>query len=383
MSMTSLERMMAAINGEPLDRYPVMNPYPFWSMQPHWPELVGLTFAHVYDGSDEQRMSFYRAVKEQLGVDCMPVWRGHCGRGKVRRVENEAGDCPTTWQSTEFPLYIHNLETGDRMRVDDYYADTPGDKPKYKTVADVEAEPPLQSADEILADPDNEMARTVVAEFGESTFLFYDVGAPFSRCYRALTFEGLFVKVMDDPALVHAIAERQTQHLIQYARAAAKTGIHAIRMNEYPAGAELLSPEQFAEFVWPYLKRVVDACHEAGILVILEFLGWVEPRLEEIAKLGLDMLQIEFSMKGHRNSVAECRKVLGEGVCILGNTPILEVLEQGDRSAWQADAEEQARGIGSEGRFVICAGSPTTQATPPKRLQEWARFMQEQLPVKA
>ena len=47
--MNSLKRMMAAVRGEPLDRYPVMNPYPFFSMQPHWPELTGLTFAHVYN----------------------------------------------------------------------------------------------------------------------------------------------------------------------------------------------------------------------------------------------------------------------------------------------------------------------------------------------
>ena len=45
-----------------MDRYPVMNPYPFWSMQPHWPELAGVIFAHVYDGSHEQRMACYRAV---------------------------------------------------------------------------------------------------------------------------------------------------------------------------------------------------------------------------------------------------------------------------------------------------------------------------------
>jgi uroporphyrinogen-III decarboxylase len=377
--MTSLERMMAAINGEPLDRYPVMNPYPFWSMQPHWPELVGLTFAHVYDGSDEQRMACYRAVYEQLGTDCMPVWRGQCGRGKVRRVENEAGDCPSTWQSTEFPLFIHNLETGDRTRVDDYYADTPGDEPKYKTVADVEAEPPPKTAEELLAEPDNEMACKVVAEFGKKAFLYYDVGAPFSRCYRSLTFEGLFEKMMDDPALVHAIAQRRTEELIQYARAAAETGIHAIRMNEYPGGAELISDEHFTQFVLPYLKQLVDAFHDAGLLVILEFLGSIEPRLTHIRELGLDMLQLESSMKDYRNDIGECRKVLGDSICILGNTPILEVLEQGDRSAWQADADEQARGIGSEGRFVICAGSPTTHATPPKRLLEWARFMQERI----
>ena len=166
---------------------------------------------------------------------------------------------------------------------------------------------------------------------------------------------------------------------IQYARAAAATGIHAIRINEYPAGAELLSPGQGAEFVWPYLKRVTDACHDAGILVILEFLGWVEPRLDDIAKLEVDILQIESSMKGYRNDIGECRNVLGDGICILGNTSIFEVLELGDRSAWQADAEEQARGIGAEDRFVICTGSPTTQATPPQRLRDWGRFMQDYL----
>lgn len=380
--MTSLERMMAAINGEPLDHYPIMNPYPFWSMQPHWPELVGQTFAHFYNSSDEQRMTFYRAVHEQLGVDCIPVWPGVCGQDKSQRIENEAGDCPATWQSTEFPLYIHNLKTDERTRIDDYYTDMPVEKPKYRTVADVEAEPAPQSVEELLAAPDNEMACKVVAEFGKKAFLFYDVGGPFSHCYRSLTFNGLFEKVMDDPALVHAIAERRTEELIQYARAAAATGIHAIRINEYPSGAELISDQHFTQFVLPYLKQLVDAFHDAGLLVILEFLGSIAPRLKHIRDLGLDMLQLESSMKNYRNDIGECRNVLGDGICILGNTPILEVLEHGDRSAWQADADEQARGIGAEGRFVICAGSPTTQATPPKRLLEWARFMQKQLPVK-
>jgi len=75
-------------------------------------------------------------------------------------------------------------------------------------VADVETEPPPQTAEELLAERKNEMARKVVAEFGETMFLFYDVGGPFSHCYRSLTFEGLYEKVIEDPSLVHAIAER-------------------------------------------------------------------------------------------------------------------------------------------------------------------------------
>ena len=33
--MTSLERFMAAINGEPFDMYPALNVSPNWSMMPH------------------------------------------------------------------------------------------------------------------------------------------------------------------------------------------------------------------------------------------------------------------------------------------------------------------------------------------------------------
>ena len=40
--MASLERMMAAVRGEPFDVYPFVNPYPAWSTMPHWPEMLGL-----------------------------------------------------------------------------------------------------------------------------------------------------------------------------------------------------------------------------------------------------------------------------------------------------------------------------------------------------
>ncbi|MFC1601388.1 uroporphyrinogen decarboxylase family protein, partial [Candidatus Sumerlaeota bacterium] len=374
----SLERMMAAVRGESLDRYPVMNPYPFYSLQPYWPELAGLTFIHPYNGSDKERLACYHAAHEQLGIDCLPVWGGPCGQDKFYRIENKAGDCPSTWSAVEFPLYVHDLRTDKRSRVDDYYIDPPVEQRRYNTVADVEAEAPPPTAAELLANGSLELTHKIVRDMGATVFLYCDVGGPFSRCFRSLTFEGLFEALIVDPPLVHAIAERRTSGLIQFARAQADAGIHAIRINEYPCGADLISDEQFTQFVLPYLKQLVDAFHDLGLLVILEFLGWVEPRLKHIAKLEVDILQIESSMKGYRNDVAECRRVLGDGVCILGNSPIL-VIEKGDENAWRADAEQQSRGIGAGGRFGICTGSPTTRATPPQRLRDWGRFMQDYL----
>jgi len=72
--------------------------------------------------------------------------------------------------------------------------------------------------------------------------------------------------------------------------------------------------------------------------------------------------------------VATYRKVLGEEVCIFGNSPILRVIEEGTEDAWRQDAREQAKGVGKERRYAICAGSPTTLATTPARLRSFAEF---------
>ena len=172
---------------------------------------------------------------------------------------------------------------------------------------------------------------------------------------------------------------RRHTRVERHARAGAQIGIHGAHINEYPCGAELLSDELYLEFVYPYEKRIFKSMHDAGLVTILEYLGWVEPRLPHIAKLETDCLQTESSLKGYENRVEEYRRVLGEEVCIFSNSPIYDIIERGDEEAWRRDALEQAKGIGRQQRFVVCAGSPTTWATGPGRLLKYGRFMQSAL----
>ena len=81
--------MMAAVHGEPFDVYPYMNPYPNWSMMPHWPDLVGLTWLHVGYGSDEERLRCCGALHEVIGLDCIPTLHGPSGQDKRYRIEKE------------------------------------------------------------------------------------------------------------------------------------------------------------------------------------------------------------------------------------------------------------------------------------------------------
>lgn len=367
--MNSLQRMSAAIAGRPFDAYPVVNPYPFFSMMPHWPELLGLTWLHVAYGSDAQRLTCHRALHEQLGLDAIHVHGGACDQDTCYaiRVVDDA-----------IPVLI-DLATGDEMRCEELPRDNPITQRKYRCVADVRAAPAPPTADDILAGGSMAFVRKIVAELGREVFLFSSINGAFSAAFRALTFEGVYEAVLDEPSMVHALAERATAFNIAHIQAAGRVGLHAVRVNEYPCGAELLSDEHFRRFVLPYLKQTIDAIHDAGMVAIQEYLGWVEPRLEHLAGLELDCLQTESSLKGYRNDIGTMRRGLGEGVCLFSNSPILQVIEQGSEDDWRADAARQVAGIGREQRFAICAGSPTTWNTGPKRLKRYGEVMREAL----
>lgn len=366
--MTSLERMMAAIRGKPFDQYPFINPHQSWSMMPHWPAMLGLTWLHLDFGSDEERLRCFAAYHDILGLDWMPVSAGATGQDKRYRIKVEEG----------VPVLVDLHDYNYRRTVfEQFPTDPPVTSPFFNAVAEVEALPPPPTAEEIL----NRfgMARVVVQRFGASMFTFAGASSPFASCFYALGFDRLCDALINDHALLHALLERHTEGLVQQAKAMARLGVHGMRVHEFPAGADLISEEHYLRFVFPYTEQVFRAMRDEGLVTILEFLSWVEPRLKHIARLEVDCLQTESSLKGYRNDIAECRRALGEEVCLFGNTPIHSVIERGDEDVWRRDAVEQARGVGEQRRYAICAGSATTWATEPERLHRFGEFTRRAL----
>ena len=366
--MTSLERMMAAINGEPFDMYPFVNPHAWWSMMPHWPDMLGLTFLHVSRGTDEERIRCHAAYHEVLGLDWIRVPGGATGQDKRYRIETEDG----------VPVLVDIIED-TRRRYDEFPKDEPVKEPIYTSVREVESLPPPATAEELLAGHSFDITRKFIQRYGDTVFLLSTGESPFPTCYSMLGFDKFYDALINDPGLLHAIMERQTESVIQLAKALAQIGIHGMHIDEYWCSAELISEKHYLEFAFPYEQRVIRAMRDEGLVAIMEFLGSVEPRLPHIAKLGVNCLMTESSLKGYRNDVGEYRKVLGEEVCIFGNSRILQVIEQGDEEVWRQDALEQARGVGEQRRYAICAGSPTTWATTPERLRRYGEFTRKVL----
>ncbi len=366
--MTSLERMLAAVHGEPFDKYPFINPYPSWSMMPHWPDMLGLTFLHLTYGTDSERLRCYGAFHELLGLDWIPIPEGPTGQDKRYRIETEEN----------VPVLMDSIEN-TRTRYDEFPKDEPVTESKFTSVHQVEILPPPLTAEQMLAGHSFDTTKKLIEQYGDTVFLMAGHNSPFAHCFYMLGFNKLYEALTSDHKLIYALLERHTEYLIQRAKALARLGVHGMRINDFFCSAELISEEHYLRFSFPYAQRVIHAMRDEGLVAILESLGWIEPRLPHLARLDVNCLQTESSLKGYRNDVATYRKVLGEEVCIFGNSAILRVIEQGTEEIWRKDALEQAKGVGEERRYAICAGSPTTWATTPARLRAFAEFTRKVL----
>ena len=78
-----------------------------------------------------------------------------------------------------------------------------------------------------------------------------------------------------------------------------------------------MSDKQFQTFYWPYLKKVVDALIEEGLLVYLFAEGAYETRLDSVNECPKGAVSWLFD----RTDMGKAKKALGDKCCIAGNVP--------------------------------------------------------------
>jgi uroporphyrinogen-III decarboxylase len=369
MEMTSLQRMLAAIRGEPFDKYPVINVSPFWSMMPHWPEMIGLNFLYSHHGTDEQRMCFYEALHEQVGLDWLPVESGLAPNQRARFLVGDEAGVP----------FLVDTAARTKTRFHEFPKDLPPEEPLFDSAAEVERMLPVPTAEEQLASGAWDFTKKLVERYGDSVYLWAGGTAPFPSCFYLLGYDRLFYAMRHQPDLLFALMERQAEALHQTARLARMLGLHGMDVMEFLCSADLISEKDFRRFAFPYEQRAIRAIRDEGLYASMNLIGWIEPRLPYLAQLDLNCLQIESGLKNYDNSLATVRKALGEEICLFGNAHAVWVIEQGDEAAWRKAALEQVPAVGKQRRYGIGAGTPITWATGPVRFRRFAEYTRQVL----
>jgi len=166
-------------------------------------------------------------------------------------------------------------------------------------------------------------------------------------CAEAADLRGintLMLDFYDDPAFVRDLFEFVVEMELRFARAQVAAGADIIGLGD--AAASLVGPQIYAEFIWPYEKRLVGGIQALGAAVRLHICGNTRFCLQGMGKLDCEIVDLD-----SLSPLSDARAAMGPDQILLGNINPVTVLRDGDAGFVTAAISECHRQAGS--RYIV------------------------------
>ena len=319
-SMSSVERIKAAIRGKPVDRVPNL---------PLIKQFCTRQLGWKYRGYNRDHRVLVEAqlrMHERWGFDCFQT-TGYAYR--------EAGDCgmPLLWREDAVPK-AQGVLVAERSDIRAIKWPEPW-------------EGPLMS-DRLRATELFKQRRPEVAMLGW-------VEACFAQ---SITFRGMQQAMMDvalAPDFLRELMDFILPHEIAFARAQVEAGADIVGVGD--SAASLVRRNHYVELILPYERELIGAIRAMGVPVKLHICGDITRLLADVATTGADMIDLDWMV-----DLKEARRMLGHDVCLCGNfDPVVALLQ----STPEKIRESCRRCIHEAGApFVLSPGCEVPPDTP-------------------
>ncbi|QXE92996.1 uroporphyrinogen decarboxylase family protein [Geomonas subterranea] len=204
-----------------------------------------------------------------------------------------------------------------------------------------------------------EAMRRVVDQVGHEVAVTGAVTCPFTNASFLVGADKLARLMMRSPETVHHLCEISLQTNIAYAGAIIDAGCTP-SLTDAMSSMSVISPRQFREFSFPYLKRLIDYVHGRDRKVTLHICGKTSGIWEAMVEAGADCLSID-----NDADLSEARFAVGDRVRLMGNVHPSEVMLQGTPEtvraatlACLAQAKDTPKG------FIVASGCSLPTETP-------------------
>jgi [methyl-Co(III) methanol-specific corrinoid protein]:coenzyme M methyltransferase len=279
-TMTSRERVLAALRREPVDRTPLVNPTSMATV-----ELMDLVDAPFPDANREPEVMARLAATGHtvLGFDSiMPVF-------SIIQ-ESSALGCKIQWEQKDNwptvkmkePIY----EGPDDIRIPDDLLD----HPDCRCVIDA--------------------IKLLRAEFGDEVAIIGKTMGPWSLGYHTFGVEPFLLMSLDDPERTKLCLERLKEATIVFGQAQIEAGADALTLPDHATG-DLVS----AEYYRRYLRDMhIEFAEELDAPIILHICGRTVDRMPYIAETGMAAFHYD-----SKNGAAESLEAVDGRISLVGN----------------------------------------------------------------
>lgn len=326
MELSPFERVMKAIKGEKVDRVPLIYSAADWSTVNAGYEIKD------YLNSAEIMAEVKIKDLESMGHDALfGCW------DSAQLVEAFGCGTKATPVKMDIVKHIDIKSEDDLLRLKKVDVRKDGRMPHF------------QRAIRILSD----YAKGEIPVVGHSR-------GPFTTTASLLEVQKFLIGLIDQPDLMKKVLERMTDAIIDYTNALIENGADIIFVTEPVCSGNMISPAQFKEFAYPYLKRYIGSISRPAMLHIC---GRVEDRLEDIADTGTAILSIDQLV-----DLAVVRKRIGDRVAFGGNIDPVRVLYQGSVEEVKQQTRKCIEAAGTR-RYIFMSGCALAVGTPIENLR--------------
>ena len=193
---------------------------------------------------------------------------------------------------------------------------------------------------------------------------------PFSLSGRLADMSKMMLWAAMDPVATHALLEKATTFLMDYAKAFKATGCNGLIMAEPAAG--LISPKMSKEFSANYIKRIVDAVQDESFAFVLHNCGKTEKMVDGMLSTGASAL--------HVGNAVDIRNVLAltpKHVPVMGNLDPVGLFRLGtSERVYEATATLLDR-TAEFPNFVLSSGCDIPPGTPLENVQAFFRALDD------
>jgi len=345
--MNGLERTLAALSVQEPDRVPLfihaINEGPIMGIGKHLTDGLpeGKSLHEMDDTEKFKVIDTLFMILESFEIDgytCLPIGPG-----------TEFGDGPKViddW-GVEFTRTPYGMPVASKHPV--------------KTPADLKTYQP----------PDPNRAHLVLVDlmrerFQGSKAIYWMMRGSFVRSWRLIGMENLMIQMFDNPEFVHQVAAMVTQYSLAQLEMLIEAGLDVLIVEDDIADKNfpLIAPEQFARFVNPYNRQLVDKAHAAGLKVVRHSDGNLWPLLDILLDSGYDGLNPLEPQAGM--DLKKVKAYCGDRLCLLGNIDCIDLLPNGSPQEVATAVQQAITDAAAGGGLIICSSNSLHPGVKPE-----------------
>ncbi|MBL9137410.1 MAG: uroporphyrinogen decarboxylase family protein [Verrucomicrobiales bacterium] len=169
----------------------------------------------------------------------------------------------------------------------------------------------------------------------------------------------LMLDFFDDGPFVHDLFAFCVEMGLRFAKAQIEAGADLIGIGD--AAVSLVGPRIYQEFIWPHERRLIEGIHAMGGRTRLHICGNTRSCLAGMGRLGCHIIDLDSLAP-----LDEARQRMGERQILLGNLNPVATLRNATPEK-VLEAIEECHAIAGQ-RFIVGAGCEVPRDTPPANL---------------